>query len=397
MAVIAEVMLRGITREQYDAVRAQAGWLARTPEGGLAHLTWWEGDDCHNLDGWESEAAFDAFGRDRLAPAMAAVGLDVQPEVTFHPAHEIFTPRAGVLAATDTPDGAPAGNVDLVRSGYAAFAAGDIPTVLGLFADDLVWTTLDSVPPGGVYRGPQGAGEFFAKLPLNYTELHVEPERFIDAGDSVLVQGRHRGRTVSGNTIDVPWMHLWTMRDGKATSFTEVFDTAPVARALGAAPTGRSGNEEAILRRMFDELINEGRLEVADELFAEDFLDHGPMGDMSGREAFKQMVAQWREAVPDVHCEIDTVLVEGDLCAWLVRTTGTHTGDALGFPATGRRFATVSANIGRFRDGRAAEHWAEQGMFPMLAQIGMLPVQMPAVPSPRTTSETTSASHRARA
>ena len=159
-----------------------------------------------------------------------------------------------------------------------------------------------------------------------------------------------------------------------------------MAVALGeATPTGRA-DAEAILRRMFDEIINQGRLEVADELFAEDYVDHGPMGDLAGRGTFKQLVAQWRDAVPDVHCEIDTVIAQGDLCAWLVRTTGTHTGDGLGFPATGRRFETVSANMGRLRDGRAVEHWAEQGMFPMLAQIGVLPMPAPAVPSPRSAS-----------
>src|SRR3954454_2606536 len=140
------------------------------------------------------------------------------------------------------------------------------------------------------------------------------------------------------------------------------------------------------LHRMFDEIINQGNLDAADELFAEDFVDHGPMGDIVGRDAFKQMVAQWRDAVPDVHCDIDTVLVQGDLCAWLVRTTGTHTGDGLGFPATGRRFQTVSANIGRLRDGRAVEHWAEQGLFPMLAQIGVLPIPAAPVPSPRSST-----------
>jgi predicted ester cyclase len=129
----------------------------------------------------------------------------------------------------------------------------------------------------------------------------------------------------------------------------------------------------AILQQMFEEIINRGNLSVADELFAEDFIDHGPMGDIHGREAFKELVAQWRSAVPDVQCELENIFSEGDLAGWLVRTTGTHTGDGLGFPATGRRFETVSANIGRFRDGLAAEHWSEQGMLPMLAQIGVLP------------------------
>jgi predicted ester cyclase len=79
------------------------------------------------------------------------------------------------------------------------------------------------------------------------------------------------------------------------------------------------------------------------------------------------------EAVLDVHCTVENVIIEGDNVAWLVRTTGTHTGDALGFPATGESFETVSANIGRFRDGQAAEHWSEQGKLPMLIQIGVMP------------------------
>lgn len=385
MAVIAEVTLRGITPEQYDAVRERTGWLERTPAGGIAHLTWWEGADCHNVDGWEDEAAFDAFGEQRLGPAMAALGLDVLPEVTFHPAHEIYTPRAGVIAATETPNVAVAGNADLARAGYAAFAAGDIPGVLAMMADDLVWSTPDSISFGGTYRGPGGAGEFFTKLSQHLAELRVEPERFVEAGDTVLVQGRHRGRTVSGNSFDVPWMHLWSYRDGKVVSFTELTDTAVIAQALGEASPAAPADAATILQRMFDEIINQGRLDVVDEMFAEDYVDHGPTGDLVGRGTFKQLVAQWRDAVPDVHCEIDSVIVQGDLCAWLVRATGTHTGDGLGFPATGRRFETVSANIGRFRDGRAVEHWSEQGMFPMLTQLGVLPAPgtPEAVPAPR--------------
>ena len=388
MAVIAEVTLRGITRDEYDALRARTGWLERPPDGGVAHLTWWDGEDCHNMDGWESEAAFDAFSEQRLGPAMAALGMDKTPEVTFYPAHEIFTPRPGVVAATETPNTATAGNVDILRGGYAAFATGGIPAVLAIFADDLVWSALESVRFGGVYHGPQGAGEFFTTLPRNYAELRVEPERFIDAGDTVVVTGRYRGRTVTDHAFDVSFAHLWTMRDAKATAFTEIMDSAPIVQALEGGP-----DVEGMLRRMFDEIINQGRLEVADELFADDYVDHGPMGDLAGREAFKQLVAQWRDAVPDVHCEVDTVVVQGDLCGWLVRTTGTHTGDGLGFPATGRRFETVSANLGRLRDGRAAEHWAEQGIFPMLTQLGLIPAAGPAasVPSPRVSTTDTAA------
>ena len=93
MPVIVHVVLRGVSPAQYDAVRTEVGWLEREPDGGLAHLSWWEGDDNHNLDAWESEDAFNAFGANRLGPAMAKLGIAVAPEATFHPAHEVYTPK----------------------------------------------------------------------------------------------------------------------------------------------------------------------------------------------------------------------------------------------------------------------------------------------------------------
>ena len=100
MAVIAHVVLSGVTPDQYDAVRAECGWLEKTPDGGVAHLSWWEGADNHNLDAWESEEAFGRFGDERLGPAMAQVGVAVEPKVTFYPAHEVFVPAAITLTAT---------------------------------------------------------------------------------------------------------------------------------------------------------------------------------------------------------------------------------------------------------------------------------------------------------
>ena len=94
MAVIAHVVLAGVTKEQYDAVRDSCRWLVDHPTGGLAHFSWWEGTDSHNTDAWESEDAFNRFAEDRLGPAMAKVGIEVEPKVSFHPAHEVFLPAA---------------------------------------------------------------------------------------------------------------------------------------------------------------------------------------------------------------------------------------------------------------------------------------------------------------
>jgi hypothetical protein len=100
MAMIVRVVLPGVTKDQYDQVRKAAGWLDRAPDGGIAPLTWWEGNDCHNMDAWESEVAFNAFGEQSLGPAMAKAGVQVQPQVTFHPAHEVFLPKGATITAS---------------------------------------------------------------------------------------------------------------------------------------------------------------------------------------------------------------------------------------------------------------------------------------------------------
>ena len=64
-------------------------------------------------------------------------------------------------------------------------------------------------------------------------------------------------------------------------------------------------SSEQLVQRIFDEIINSGNLDAADELMTEDFVDHGPMGTMEGVGAFKEMVAMWRAAVPDVHCAVE--------------------------------------------------------------------------------------------
>ena len=99
MAVVVHVVLPGVTKEQYDQVRAEVGWLDELPAGGLSHVTWWEGGDCHNMDAWESEGAFSTFGEQRLGPGMARAGVQVEPQISFHPAHEVFAPQAVTLTA----------------------------------------------------------------------------------------------------------------------------------------------------------------------------------------------------------------------------------------------------------------------------------------------------------
>jgi uncharacterized protein len=125
-------------------------------------------------------------------------------------------------------------NVQVLRDGYAAFARGDVPAVMAAFDESIVWNTPASLPFGGTYEGHAGVGGFFAQLPSHWTDLSVEPEEFIDGGDTVVVIVRLRG-TAAGGTLDSQAVHLWRMRDGKAVSQTEYSDTAAAREALGLA------------------------------------------------------------------------------------------------------------------------------------------------------------------
>jgi predicted ester cyclase len=124
------------------------------------------------------------------------------------------------------------------------------------------------------------------------------------------------------------------------------------------------------LYRLFDEIVNQGKLEVADELFAPDFVSHGPEGDIKGIDAFKNYVRAWRTGIPDVRCEVLDLIVEGDVLAWRIRATGTHTGEMFGLPPTGSALDFLSLNHAYVRDGKFVEHWMLMDQRTLMAQLG---------------------------
>jgi uncharacterized protein len=123
-------------------------------------------------------------------------------------------------------------NVQILRDAYDAFARQDVGSVMAAFHEDIEWDTPDSIPFGGSYHGHDGVGSFFSQLPEHWQELRVEPEEFIDAGETIVVLIRLSGKGAAGS-IDSKSLHLWRMRDGKAATFREYPDTARVLQALG--------------------------------------------------------------------------------------------------------------------------------------------------------------------
>lgn len=126
-------------------------------------------------------------------------------------------------------------NVPIVRRSYEAFARDDMDAVVGDMHPDIVWHQAQGLPHGGVYHGlAEVRRNVFDPLDRDWwSEFTAEPDDFLDAGDEVVVLGRYRGvAKETGKKLDVPFVHVWTMHDGKAVRFRQFLDTAGWVEAL---------------------------------------------------------------------------------------------------------------------------------------------------------------------
>ena len=128
-------------------------------------------------------------------------------------------------------------SVVVVKRAYAAFAEGDVPAVLGMFADDIEWHEADGMPYGGVYRGGEAVVQnVFGPISQDVEGFALTPEEFMAAGDTVAVVVTYTGTgKASGKPLDLPVVHVWDIQDGKAVRFRQFADTVMFADVVPAA------------------------------------------------------------------------------------------------------------------------------------------------------------------
>ena len=130
---------------------------------------------------------------------------------------------------------------------------------------------------------------------------------------------------------------------------------------------------KAIVSRWVAGGWNTGDLSLVDEFYA-DYTMHSPgIPDVQGTEAFKGFVTMYRAAFPDIHFTIEDMVAEGDKVVWRATTRGTHRGDLMGIPPTGKSIVVSSTIISRFDNGKWAEDWVLIDMLGMLQQLGVIP------------------------
>jgi steroid delta-isomerase-like uncharacterized protein len=135
-----------------------------------------------------------------------------------------------------------------------------------------------------------------------------------------------------------------------------------------------SVESEALLRRITEEIWNERRVALVDELIAEGFVDHVDMPGLegSGRSRYLASVQMMHTAFSDYHEHIELVVADDERAVSYVRLTGTHDGELMGLPATGRTVDVRAMGILRFADGQAIERWGIGDNLTQMQQLGLL-------------------------
>src|SRR4029453_9491632 len=133
---------------------------------------------------------------------------------------------------------------------------------------------------------------------------------------------------------------------------------------------------KAIARRAFDEILSAGRYELAEQLYAKDFVNHGIRSNSSFEED-QAALKGWDAAFPDVVIVPEKLIAEDDLVTiyWIAR--GTNTGTGNGLPATGKKAELAGITIWRIVDGKIKEEWSAFDQLSMMQQLGLLPNQKP--------------------
>ncbi len=130
---------------------------------------------------------------------------------------------------------------------------------------------------------------------------------------------------------------------------------------------------KALLHRLFEEGINQGDLGVLDELIAPNYVNYNLPAPAPGTEGFKQVVMMFRSAFPDLQITLHDVIVEGDRVASRGTWHGTHQGEFMGIPATGKRVAVSYIDIWRVENGKFVENWVQMDMLGLMQQFGLVP------------------------
>ncbi|MBV9278940.1 MAG: ester cyclase [Chloroflexi bacterium] len=129
----------------------------------------------------------------------------------------------------------------------------------------------------------------------------------------------------------------------------------------------------AVVRHLFEEGLNQRNTAVFDEVLAPNYVNYDFPAPTPGPEGFKQVMAMFFHAFPDIHEVSEDVISEGDKVAVRGRFTGTHGGEFMGIPATGKQVRVSYIGMYPVENGQIVENWVQMDLLGMMQQLGVAP------------------------
>src|SRR5215210_1633400 len=141
-----------------------------------------------------------------------------------------------------------------------------------------------------------------------------------------------------------------------------------------------SEENKGIARRAFEEVYGNRNPDAADEIYAPDFVDHDPGTPEEmrrGPDGVKQQATMYGVAFPDIQMTVEEQVVEGDRVVTRWSAQGTHEGQLMGVPASGKQVTVSGITIARLADGKIQEEWSNWDGLGLMEQIGAMPGEWP--------------------
>lgn len=260
---------------------------------------------------------------------------------------------------------------------FAAWNSADKETMMALLTDDVVWSWLDSAKnfpvflPEGRYggEGKEEVGAMFDNNPIQwgYAGYPVWTEV---RGDKVFTTEVWQSAYERETDIPLIVHSTYTIRDGKLAEW--VWDCSPISSDLTTFTPNTLEVNRQLMASINDEIWNQGKLELIDERYAEDYVRHEPgyPDEMQGSAGLKQFIAALRAGFPDWNCAIEETLAVGDKVVVRYLCVGTHTGEWNGIPATGNPVEFTDTIIHKIADGKVVEDWSDYDSLGFMQGLG---------------------------
>ncbi len=131
---------------------------------------------------------------------------------------------------------------------------------------------------------------------------------------------------------------------------------------------------KALVRRFYDEVFNKQNLAGINDFLDPHIIEHSlPPNLPGGIKGSRQLIGMYLMAFPDLHLTSEDLIAEGDKVASRLTLQGTHKGEFMGIPPTGRQVSVTGIQILRVTSGKIAENWINLDALGLLQQLGVMP------------------------